>query len=166
MTVNQMFFLFYFIAIMLCLISIGGYLLIIYHDGKKDSSTEEGVEYSGKVSEDVLEITKYRGEIMGSAAHALQTGKSELVVSLTFLIVCQNLVGFCGLLELLLGVFVTGVSIWVKFYRESAVGFLDVFALSIPGNSQHLIIISLSQVYATLRSGNYEDLDSSSSTTS
>src|SRR5699024_5491072 len=82
----------------------------------------------------------------GSAAHG-----ANLIVLSAGLLVGQHLMRLSDLLELLLGLRVTGVGIRVIFAREFAIGLLDLGVGSIFGDAEGLIEILLEPII--LRTG-------------
>ena len=89
------------------------------------SSTEEGIENAGEISEYILESAEGVGVECG-AAHVVHTGKPELIVSLTLLIIREYLVGFGCLFELGLSVGIILIAVRVILHREFAVSFFDI----------------------------------------
>ena len=63
---------------------------------------------------------------MSAGAKAIQSGKAELVVRLSFLIVGENLVRFSGFLEAFFSGFVAGVSIGMILDSQPSVSSLDL----------------------------------------
>src|SRR5439155_19070731 len=62
----------------------------------------------------------------------------------------QHGVGLGGLLELLFGRFVAGISVRVVFHRELAVRALDVAVARRPRDTQNLVVVPLAHALATL----------------
>ena len=94
----------------------------------------EPAEVKASAPEEVAEAAKYilhghtaTTEASASCSTAPYTCVTELVIPLAFLWVTQYVVGLSKLLELLLGLFVSWIFIWVVLDGELAVGFLELF---------------------------------------
>ena len=87
---------------------------------------------------------------MGLKTHALQTGKTELVVGLTLPLVRQYLVGFGCFFKLLLRLFVARVPIGVELDGKSPISLLDFVLGSAFFNAEDIVVISFSQTFKAL----------------
>ena len=84
----------------------------------------------------------------GAAAAAevrVDAGVAVLVVGRALLRVGQHLVGFLGLLELLLGllVVVALVAVRVVLHRQLAIGLLDLLVGGVLRDAEHLVVVAL-----------------------
>ena len=86
-------------------------------------TTEDVAEHR----EDIVHIHGSTAETaeVEAAAH-IRTVKTELVILLTGLRVVQHVIGFCSLLEFLLGFLVAGVTVGVILDGYLSIGFLDL----------------------------------------
>jgi hypothetical protein len=83
----------------------------------------------------------------GGAAHALDPGKTELVVGLFFLVVRENFVGFRRFLELFFRLFVPRILVGMILNGKFPVGLLYVVLRGVFLYSENLVIIALSHYY-------------------
>jgi len=96
-----------------------------------------------KPAENVLEVAKYAGIVLLSSRHSLDTSKAELIVSLTFLVISQNFVGFCRFLEFFLGCLVPRVLVRMELNGKFSIGlFYFVFCCGF-WDTEHFVIITL-----------------------
>ena len=84
-----------------------------------EPASEAAAEHIGEVAEDVAEV--HAGEVAGLTAHS---GVAELVVTRLLVGIAQHIVRLRGLLELLLGFLVAGISVGVVLHGLLAVGLL------------------------------------------
>ncbi len=94
------------------------------------------LEYVTEAREDVFE-TPETGK-----ARSLQPLMPVKVVEFSFLGVPQNLIGFGGLFEIVLGLPVTWVSVGVVLKGEFSVGLLDFILGRLTGDTQDLLVVS------------------------
>ena len=76
------------------------------------------------------------------SAH-IRTVETKLIVLLAFLWVVENVVGFGGLFEFLLGLLAAWIPVWMVFDGYLAIGFLDLILAGILVYAQHLVVVSL-----------------------
>ncbi len=88
----------------------------------------------------VMECVRVLGAAAGS--HAVKAGPSVLVVNRPLLFVRKDFVGFGGLLELFLGLFVAGVSVRMVFYGQLAVSPFDFVNRGAFFYSQYFVTIA------------------------
>jgi hypothetical protein len=92
---------------------------------------------AGAKTEEVFEEVTERGENICSGAKPLISGPLQsfhaiAIVELAFLWVAEDLVGFGGLFEFLLGCFVPWIPIRMILQGQLAIGLLDVLRRPIP----------------------------------
>ena len=73
---------------------------------------------------------------------------SELIVGSTLARVGKDLVGFFGLLELMLRIGIARIAIRVKFHRQAAKGFFQILLCGALFGAKDLIIITLGHIVA------------------
>ena len=73
----------------------------------------------------------------------VHAGMAELVVGRALLAVRQDLVGFLGFLEVLLGLGIVRVAVGVPLHCELAISALDVLFRGVLVHSQHFVVIAL-----------------------
>ena len=98
-----------------------------------------------KVGEDVPEDVAETAETGGLAAAHPFRDMTELIVLRPFDPVAEHRVGLGGILELLLGGGVSGISVRMVFQRDLAVGLLDFVFRGTAGNAQGLVVIRCRQ---------------------
>src|SRR5205823_475133 len=79
----------------------------------------------------------------GESRSRIDAGVPELVVGSTFLRFGEDLVGFLGLLEIVLGSLVVRISVRMMLHRELPIGLLDLLIGSIAIDAQHRIVVAL-----------------------
>ena len=106
-------------------------------EAAKSATSEDVAEHR----EDVIHVHRTT-ETAEVEATRTRSGKAELVVLLTGLRVVKNIIGFCSLLELLLGFLVTGVSVRVVFNGYLAIRFLNLVFRGGLCDPKHLVVVS------------------------
>ena len=110
------------------------------------AKTAEATESTLVTTEDVTEHGEDVVHIHVTAEAAEATSswciESELVILPTLVRVVQYLVGFCCLLEFLLGCLVTGITVRVVFDGELAVCHFYLVFGGVAVHAQHLVIVS------------------------
>ena len=89
-------------------------------------------------------------ETASAARRAAHAGMAELVVTGTLVGVRQHVVGFCCLLELLLGLLVARILVRVILNGSLAVGLLYFVGVSVLLDAQHFVVIPLFSHLLTL----------------
>ena len=103
-------------------------ILLVLAASKAAAETSESTTSAKHVAEhreDIVHRESATAESSESTSH-VGTVESELVVLLTFLRVVEHIVSLCRLLELLLGLFVAGITVGMVFDGYFTIGFLDV----------------------------------------
>ena len=116
------------------------------------STTEQGIEDASKIAKQILKIPEGRRRSGGArtATHALNAGKTELVVRLTALLVGENLIGFGRFLEPVFSCLVTGIPVGMICDRNLAVRALDVVLVDTTVDAKHRVVISFGHCLALL----------------
>ncbi len=78
-----------------------------------------------------------------AAAPALETRMPELIVNRALLSVAEHLVGLLGLLELVLGFRIVGISIGMVFHGQTPIGLFDVRLGRVARQLEELVVILL-----------------------
>jgi hypothetical protein len=107
------------------------------------TAAKKAVENTGKITKYVFEITVGVRKTASVTRHTVYTGKPELIVGLSFLIVRQNLVCLSGRLEHVFGVGVTGVTVRMVFNGYFSVRLFYVVLGGTSGNPKDFVIICL-----------------------
>ena len=89
-------------------------------------------------------------ETASAARRTAHAGMAELVVTGTLVGVRQHVVGFCCLLELLLGLLVARILVRVILNGSLAVGLLYFVGVSVLLDAQHFVVIPLFSHLLTL----------------
>ena len=106
-----------------------------------ESASEEGAENITQV--DVAEIgAAESAETAAGVIVGVNTGVAELVVTGTFLLVGEDLVGLVDLLELGLGLLIAGVEVGVVLLGQLAVGLFQLIVAGALADPQDLVKIS------------------------
>ena len=128
-----------------------------------DEANEKVAMFEDKYLRQVAEFDNYRKRTMKETAELIKNGgeraieaaaatcaahafETELVVTRLLVGIAQHAVRLGSLLELLLGLFVTGVFVGVVLYSLFAVGFLYVACRCIPVNAKHFIVVSFCHI--------------------
>ena len=125
-------------------------LLLGCPTASETTETAEATEAPGMSAKDVTEgredILHVHASVTtassSEASVAIQSGMSELVITLTLLVVAQYAVCLGGLLELLLRLLVAGVVVRVVFEGHLAVSLLYVLLRCAFLDAQHFVIIT------------------------
>jgi hypothetical protein len=96
-----------------------------------------------EIAQDVFESGENTGVEPAARSGALDALVAETIVHRAFLRVAQNAVCLCCFLELLLSVFVAGISIRVVLERKLSIGALQRGFVGVSLNAQDLVVISL-----------------------
>ena len=110
--------------------------------------SEEAVKYAREISKNIFKFPEDRRKVVRNATQSFQSGKTELIVGLAFLIISQDLVCFGRFLELLFGLFIALVTVWMVFDGKTAVGFFYIVFRCLLRNAQYFVVISLCQFYS------------------
>ncbi len=95
------------------------------------------------IAEDVAEGVGAETPATAAAPRGLKTGMTVLVVRGALVRIGEDLVGFLGLLELLLGLLIARIAIGVIFHRQAPVGLFDLSFGRGLRNIQDLVIVAL-----------------------
>ncbi len=111
--------------------------------GTLASAAHAATEDIGKdIAEDIAEPAGARAAESAAPGGTTQAGMAELVVGGLLLIVGQHLVGFRGLLEACLGLFVARIAVRVILHGQAAVGLLDLILRGAFRNAQNLVVVA------------------------
>src|SRR5581483_5698439 len=95
-----------------------------------------------ELAEDVAEILKYSGIKARAGGWGTHSRMAEAVVQAALLAVCQDRIGFTGLLELLFGLRIIGIAVRVILQRQLAVGAFDLLLVRVPRDAQYFVVVS------------------------
>ena len=106
----------------------------------KAATAEEVAE----AAEDILHAhAAAESSSTAASGTATDTGVTELIVALALVGVAQHVIGLGQLLELLLGLLIPRVLIWVVLDGELAIGLLQLIGRSTLAHPEYLVVISL-----------------------
>src|SRR5262249_12308849 len=112
-------------------------------------AAEDGRAPAARAAEDLAEDV---AEDVAEAAHAragaargvrIDAGVPELVVGGALLRFAEHLVGFFGLLEVLLGARIVRIAVRMPFHGQAPVGLLQVIFARVAVDAEHLVVIAL-----------------------
>src|SRR5215469_7465323 len=108
------------------------------------TAAAEQIAEAEKFSEDIGEILESAGiKTARARTRRADTGMAKTVVERPFLGIDQDTVGFSTLLELLFGVRIVGVPVWMVLESQLAIRALDLLLAGGAGYTQHLVVIAL-----------------------
>ena len=109
---------------------------------RRDGAAEDVAEH---IAEDIAEglgAVKAAARAADALRLASMPGVPVLIVDRALLRVREHLVGFLGLLELLLGLVIARIAIGVELHRQAAIGLLDLGLGRVASQVEYLVVIA------------------------
>src|SRR5436190_8370391 len=106
------------------------------------SCAAEDITEAKQVSENVFNASEARCAPVSGTRTARHSCVSKSIVTAALFSVLQNAVSFCRFFEFVFGTRVVWIFVWVKLYRQTTIGTLDLLVVRCPANSQYFVIIA------------------------